>query len=111
MNEDRVHEQEFSNGQAKLLINGKNALNIFFLPSNNLMDCIPTVLRHMSSFAVKNFKIRRTTSSGKSSSEPLVRARVGIRVRSLIFHHFTEKSEYQKKEVTRIYVKRAKDKI
>lgn len=111
MNEDRVHEQEFSNGQAKLLINGKNALNIFFLPSNNLMDCIPTVLRHMSSFAVKHFKIRRTTSSGKSSSEPLVRARVGIRIRSLIFQPFTEKSEYRKKEVTKIYVKRAKAKI
>ena len=75
------------------------------------MGFIPTILKHMSSFAVKHFKIRRTTSSGKSSSEPLVRARVGIRIRSLIFQHFTEKLEYQKKEVTRIYVKRAKAKI
>lgn len=54
----------------------------------------------MSSFAVKRFRIRSTTSSGnKSSSEPRVRARVGIRVRSFIVRRFTENLQIQRKDV------------
>lgn len=66
-----------------------NKLKTLRFKLNNQRICrILTILRPISSFAVKRFKMRRTTSSGRASSEH--RARGGIRVRSLIFRMYSE---------------------
>lgn len=65
----------------------RQKVNIFLIHSAETKVCIPTILKHISSLAVKRFKMRRTTSSGKASSEHREgRARVGILFRSFIFH-------------------------